>query len=98
MCVVISRCSREDSLIIVKLAWTGWSTAVVFPPHVEEVFHVNPCVTCVCDCVYISAAYCCWLNLSSKFIAGQRLLELCIFSPLPQQSGIRAEVKFVLKF
>ena len=42
-------------LLIVKLAWTGWSTAVVFPPHVEEVFHVNPCVTCACDCVYISA-------------------------------------------
>ena len=24
-------------LLIVKLAWTGWSTAMVFPPHVEVV-------------------------------------------------------------
>ena len=70
-------------LLIVKLAWTGWSTAVVFPPHVGEVLHVNPCVTCVCDCVYFSAAYCCWLNLSSKFIVGWEAVGVVYLLHLP---------------
>jgi disulfide bond formation protein DsbB len=42
----------------VKLARTGWSTAMVFLSHVEKVFHVSPCVSCLCArCFFISAAY-----------------------------------------
>jgi hypothetical protein len=55
-CVVVSRYFREDSvlrLLIVKLSRTGWFTPVVFPPHVKDVFHINPCITCaLCLCSY----------------------------------------------
>jgi hypothetical protein len=59
-CVVVYRVSREDyvpRLLIVELACIGWFTPWFSPPHVEKVFNVNPCVTYVCACVYISSAY-----------------------------------------
>jgi hypothetical protein len=58
-CVVISRYYGENSiprLLIVKLAWTGWSTPWFFRPQVDDIFHVNLCVTCACACVYFSDA------------------------------------------
>ena len=68
-------------LLIVKLAWTGWSTAVVFPPHVEVVSTLI-LVSPVRVIVFISAAYCCWLNLSSKFIAGWEAVGVVYLLPL----------------
>jgi hypothetical protein len=77
-CAIISRGSREESvprLIIVKLSSTGWSTPVVFPPHLEEVFHVNPCITCA---LWLCQYFCCiyWLKLSSSYSHRLVLVEL----------------------
>jgi hypothetical protein len=52
-CVVISRCFREDSipkLLIVNgpVSSHPW----FFSPHVEEFFHVNLYISCVCLCLF----------------------------------------------
>jgi hypothetical protein len=79
-CVVIFRCFRET----LYQGCSYWSLrgpvgphTWFFPPYLEEVFHVNPCVTCVtcalCLCLYFRCIY--WLKLSSSY--SQKQVVVC---------------------